>query len=223
MHREVHQAAMCLVKRPCHTPHPSLSNPNMNTLDFSALAKFAAAAALVCCSAANAAVVTLSSNAADSQAGTHSLEIQVADVAQGKAIGSYDITLRYDASVWAPTVVSFGQYLSGPDPQGSITSYDTSVPGIIQLLEISLITMLDPQSLDILQPASFALGKIDFSAVGMGVGAFSIQNASLFDELGEPIGANAVPEPGAMALALIGLGVLGAHRRRARRVGPCSP
>jgi len=176
-----------------------------------------AAASLAFSSLAGAVSLSLSPWVATAPPTTVGIDVLVSDVAIGKAVGAYDITLSYDASVWSATSVDFDRFLNGADPFGSMAAADLTVAGQVLLQEVSFITPLDAQPLDVLQPQSFRLATVQFTALSQGTGAFAIQQAALFDELGDGMAISAVPEPGTAAFALLGLAGLVAHGTRTRR------
>lgn len=145
------------------------------------------------------------------------LDVGVADVRAGSAVGAYDITLHYDASLWSARSVDFNSFLSGADPMGSMATADFSVLGQVQLQEVSFVTPLDPQPLDVLQPQSFTFATIRFAAVGQGTSGFGFSQAALYDAWGDPMAVTAVPEPSSMVLAVLGLAGLGLRQARQRR------
>lgn len=182
-----------------------------------ALRLFMGAAALAFASFAGAASLSLSQSTATAPPSTIFIDVKVLDVDLGKAVGAFDITLSYDASAWSAMAVDFSPFLNGSDPFGSLAAADLGVAGRVHLQEVSFITPLDPQPLDVLQPQSFTLATVQFTAVAQGTGAFAIQQAALFDELGDGMAISAVPEPSTTVLGLLGLAGLAAHGRRARR------
>lgn len=189
----------------------------LNNATRAALRLSIGAAALAFASFAGATSLSLSQYTATAPPPVVGIDVQVLDVALGQGVGAFDITLTYDATLWSATAVNFSQFLNGSDPFGSLTAVDLSVAGRVHLQEVSFITPLDPQPLDVLQPQSFTLATVQFTAVSQGTGAFAIQQAALFDELGDAMAITAVPEPSTTVLSLLGLAALVAHGRRARR------
>lgn len=164
-----------------------------------------------------AATLYVSPAVASAPPSTASINIAVANRTPGSAIGSFDLGLAYDPSIWTPTSATFGLFLGDAASLEALTAFDFSTPGTVRLLEVSLIGPFDPLPLTAIQPATntkFSLATVTFSAVGPGVGSFRISEAQLTDQLGVSI--NVVPEPGTWTLLAIGMAAVSLNGLRRR-------
>gem|GEM_PF-2503315 len=139
------------------------------------------------------------------------------------SLGAFFIDVSFDNSLFGLDLVSFGDLLNGNagDPLFSDRFVDDSVSGIVSLSETSFLFDFE---LDALQPASFTLATLDFTALATGSGALDFALIDLSDELGFSIndatGAGTtvtVPEPPMLALMSAGLIGIGFGRRRYQR------
>lgn len=141
----------------------------------------------------------------------------------GPALGAFEVTLDYDASIVSLQSDTFGN-LAGVDElnnNGSAILLDSSAPGEIQLTEYS--TDL-PSTLEIDQTTSFTLATFTLQGINAGTTplAFDLSNTSLSDENGNSldlINANSgsftvtsVPEPSFYGLSALTLGLVGLLR-----------
>jgi len=140
----------------------------------------------------------------------------------GPALGGYQVTLDYNASIASLSADTFGTKLSN---SGADYQYDSSSLGVIQLGEISFDSAA---LLESSQTASFTLATFTLQGIAPGTTAlsFDLANTSLSDENGgslDLINANSgtftvtpAPEPGTCALAALGLGCVVLRRVRGR-------
>ena len=158
------------------------------------------------------------------------VEIFIAGLGSGAApsLSAFDIDILFDFSVLNLTGVFFGD--SGIGDQlnllgaGSITSYNNSVPGQVNLWEVSLNT---PGELDSLQAGDFTLLTLQFQGVNLGLGNVVLSVNYLGDSIGNPLTVSVdprtasitvgegepIPEPSTFGFLLLGLTVFGIGRR----------
>lgn len=168
--------------------------------------------------AQSAVVLQATPGAASTAASTTTVSISATNDAANSAIGGFDLELLYDAALWTPTSVQFGQYLGDLANFEAYTDFDLSIPGLIRLISLSFIGQFDPLPLSAIQPAAgtaFSLVSVSFDAVGTGVGTFQLGNAAVTDAFGEAV--NVVSEPSTFAAMGLGMLVLLAARRRKRQ------
>ncbi len=135
-------------------------------------------------------------------------------------LGGFDLSIDYNNAVLTPVAFSFGNLLGDPAFLEAITFFVLGDP-----VSVSEVSLLSPSALDALQPASFALGTLEFLAIGQGSSPLSFTSATLSDGFGEPLAAQAssgsvtvgtqvIPEPGTLCLVAGGLAILYIVRRR---------
>jgi hypothetical protein len=145
------------------------------------------------------------------------LDLMVSELGSGVApsIGAFNVKVAYDVSAIAFSGATFGPLL-GVAPAGAIAD---AIPGAgaVELAEVSL---LSPPALDALQPASFTLATLRFTAQTATASSIVLEpQPVLSDAFGSPLAVGgppasatisatppaAVPEPGALLLYGIGL------------------
>ena len=165
---------------------------------------------------------------ATSVGGSFSLDLVVAGLGDGIApsLGAYDLDVLFDTSLMSLDSVSFGDLLGG-----AADALQDAFANGVGSWNVSELSLLSPSELDALQPASFVLATLDFTAVAEGTGSVALGNAIAGDGFGSPLelqlgaarveigGGAVVPEPG--AALLFGLGALAVAR--ARRRAPAVP
>ncbi|MCP5519821.1 MAG: hypothetical protein H7A45_21480 [Verrucomicrobiales bacterium] len=148
--------------------------------------------------------------------GGFQVSLTVSGLGAGTApsLGVFDLDVAYDPGIVGLASVGFGDPGLGDQLDlsgfGSITSFDGSVPGQLNLFELSLDTVAD---LDTLQADSFALCVLSFTPLATGVSALTVSVNLIGDSNGDPLAVDVspgsitvVPEPGAWGVALaIGL------------------
>jgi len=183
--------------------------------------------------------ITLSLDPVTQDAGVGSavnVSLVVSGLTGGSApsLGAFDISVGFAPGILGAPIAVFGDQLD-LGGFGSLTTIDTSVPGTISIVEVSLDA---PAALNTLQADSFTLATLTFLAIGGGTTPLSLAlNAPLADAEGAPLGdilfmrgsvtviGAAVPEPTTAILlvcAVAGLGAmstLAARRMRRRRRG----
>ena len=104
------------------------------------------------------------------------------------SLGSWDLDLTFDASLMSLDSVSFGGFLGGP--ADSLQDALENGSGSWDLAEISL---LSPDELDALQPASFVLATLDFSALAEGTSSVALSGGVAGDGPGIRSSSSSAP------------------------------
>jgi hypothetical protein len=158
------------------------------------------------------------------------VQLRVSDLVAGGApsLGEFDLDILFDPAVVSFASVTFGDPGLGdqldPSGLGSLIGADGSVPGQVNLFEVSLDL---PSDLDTLQPASFVLATLTFDAIGAGVSPLTLAINAFGDALGDPLAiaaletgeitvnaAAAIPEPATGLLVGVGWAVMAVCSRR---------
>jgi hypothetical protein len=117
-------------------------------------------------------------------------------------LGGFDLDYGYSTALLNLTGVTFGSGLGDPALFEALTSTDTSIPGIVDLAEVSLLTNAQ---LAALQPtAGFLLATLSFNAIGNGTATISFVSGTLADADGRALSFT-VPEPSTLVLLALGL------------------
>jgi len=141
------------------------------------------------------------------------------------SLGTYDLNISYDSTVLTFQSATFGDSTLGDQLDlfglGSITA---DIPGsdVVEVYEVSLDS---PSDLDSLQPGTFELVTLSFSANAVGVSSIDISVIDLGDANGYLLSAStinggtitvsAVPIPAAVWLFYSGLlGLIGIAKRK---------
>lgn len=158
------------------------------------------------------------------------VEVLISGLGSGAApsLSAFDLDILFDFSVINLTGVFFGD--SGIGDQlnllgaGSITSYDDSTPGQVNLFEVSLNTAAE---LDSLQASDFSLLRLQFQGVNIGLASLVLSINYLGDSIGDPLTVSVepetatidvtqgepIPEPSTFGFLLLGLAAFGVGRR----------
>jgi len=151
---------------------------------------------------------------------TFSVDVVASGVGTGApSIGAYDVDLSYDSSLLSFNNLTLG---TGLDVRGlgSLPGSDASVPGKVNVFEVSFDTIPD---LNQLQPDTFTLFTLTFNAAAAGTSALQLTLNALSDAAGSALAASLqsgsvtvspVPLPPTVWLLLSGLAGLVVTRTR---------
>ena len=176
---------------------------------------FILACSLIAAAPCQAAVVSLLPSASLVNMGdAFSVDLQVSDLGVGTSVGVYDIDVGFDNTVLTLGNVSFG---NGLDVLGlGSIRFGTFGTGTVNLFELSLDTAAD---LLALQPGSFVLATLSFTAAAPGTAALTLSLNALGDAYGDSLTASlvgtsvtigaptSVPEPATYLLVAAALGM----------------
>jgi hypothetical protein len=156
-----------------------------------------------------------------------SVDLVVSGLEPGVSVGSFDLFVAFDPTIVGASDAVFGLYLGDPSAFEALTRTDfISVFGEVEVAEDSL---LSPSALTALQDpvrsTGFVLATLTFAALAPGVSPLRIelgiaadQNGTALDVIGGAgsITVLPVPEPDAVALMVLGIGLVlrGLEKRR---------
>ena len=127
------------------------------------------------------------------------------------SVGAFDLTVSFNPAILSPTGVTFGLFLGNPGLLEALTGFNF-LAGLVEFAEVSL---LSPSDLDALQPASFTLATLSFTALASGTTILSFSEIIVDDAFGNKL--LPVPEPGSLVLMGASLVWLGARAWRQSR------
>jgi hypothetical protein len=117
------------------------------------------------------------------------------------SVGAFDLTVGFNQALLSPTSVAFGTFLGNPVLLEALTS-SVITSSSVNVAEVSL---LSPTALDALQPATFSLATLTFSAKASGTAALVFTGGVVDDAFGVKLAE--IPEP--RTLLVVALPVLG--------------
>lgn len=161
-----------------------------------------------CPSAANAVSVQLVPSATTASVGdTILLDITISGLgAPGpEEVGSFDVFIGFDPSMFAPTGVSFGLLLGDPLLFEALTD-SSATANVVEAAEVSLLSVAELRAL---QPSSFTLATFSFEAIASGAVAFQNRGGPIDDGLGNLIAGTKTPLPEPSPISLILAALLG--------------
>lgn len=123
------------------------------------------------------------------------------------SVGSFDVTIGFDASLLSLTGVGFGPHLGTPSSEALTDALLLASDAV----NVASVSLLAPADLDARQPAAFTLVTLSFVGLGDGPVAFGFVGDPLVDDaFGIKL---ALPEPPLLALFGAALPLLLRRRR----------
>ena len=131
------------------------------------------------------------------------------------SVGAFDLTVSFDPAILSPTSVTFGRFLGNPDLLEALAGFNF-LAGFVEFAEVSLLSSAE---LDTLQPASFTLATLSFTALESATTTLAFSQITVDDAFGNLLLGTKVSEPTSLLLIASGLVCLGlmAARKRCRR------
>jgi hypothetical protein len=145
-----------------------------------------------------------------------------------ESLSTFDLDVSFEPTILAFSSVAFGDPVLSDQLDlfglGSITSFDDTVFGVVNLFELSLDP---PTDLDSLQAGSFTIATLTFKTLGVGTSSLDIIDIwALGDANGNPIlwsagdiksgSISSVPEPASVLLLASGLAGMGYFSKKKR-------
>lgn len=143
------------------------------------------------------------------------------------SLSTFDLDISFDETILALDSVAFGDPVLGDQLDlfgfGSITAFDDSISGIVNLFELSLDL---PDALNMFQWESFTLATLTFDTLAVGTSSLDIAINALGDAWGDPleleadpVSGNISPVPEPATILLIGTGLVGlGYLKRKKRI-----
>lgn len=137
------------------------------------------------------------------------------------SLGAFTLDISYDDTILAFESAFFGSYLGDASLFEAGTYFDASIPGLLYLEEVS---WLYDWELDMLQPDSFTLATLTFTAICLGSSEMEMKNVVLSDAYGfvlpdstlDNANVTVVPEPATIILLGASLAGLGFFCRKSK-------
>jgi hypothetical protein len=158
------------------------------------------------------------------------VDVSISGLAGG-IVSAYDLDVTYDAAVLVASDVVFGSFLGDESFFEVFNGFDLSVAGVVDFAQLSLLS--DPD-LSLMQPDSFVLATIEFTAIGAGTSSLDyVTPLDITGFVGGPLHvypqsgsvrvSNPIPEPSAALVFGVGTFIVGAatrsNKRAARALG----
>ncbi|PYX00216.1 MAG: hypothetical protein DMG89_05410 [Acidobacteria bacterium] len=143
---------------------------------------------------------------------TISVQVQISGLGNFAvpSVGSFDLFVSFDPTLLSPTTVTFGSLLGDPNIPQAITASQFSATE----LEFAEVSLLTPGELAALQPGTFVLSTLSFTALTSGTATFKFSAGVVDDPFGQKLVV--VPEPGTLFLVASGFLGLPWFRRGSR-------
>ncbi|HPE70564.1 MAG TPA: PEP-CTERM sorting domain-containing protein [Candidatus Competibacter sp.] len=149
------------------------------------------------------------------------------------SLSVFDLNITFTPTTFGFTGVSFGSFLGDLGLGEAFSIEDTSIPGIVNLVEVSWLEadgttcfFCIPPYLDDIQPASFVLATLMFDVLSPGPSDLTLSlnnNTPLGDGFGDPLpevtiaagplitvqSGSQIPEPATISLLAFGMALLG--------------
>ncbi|MGB0910416.1 MAG: PEP-CTERM sorting domain-containing protein [Nitrospirales bacterium] len=143
------------------------------------------------------------------------------------SLGAFDVDVSFNPSVLTFQSATFGPFLGNEGLGEAISNVDISIPGIVDIDEVSLLFEAE---LDALQPASFPLAAFLFSGsvINTGVSPLGFTQIALSDASGSVLPISSIsgatvnvgaPVPEPSTVFLLGSGLIGIAAWRWKTIG----